>query len=256
MNIRYTSPELAEFYSRHRNTWQELYPSERYVFGRLGESRKCLGSVLDVGCAAGGVGRALSERFKIARYVGIDINAGVIRTAVSEQKTFPAPCSFICGDIVDDPAPLQGQQFDLVCSLSCADWNLDPLTIIQRCWSRVVPGGHLILSLRLTNALGVNDMSRSYQFIHFGDGPLRGDEEKANYVVFNVRELLGLLSSLQPGPGHLLAYGYWGKPSRTAVTPYPRLVFAVLALLRSEANNSPVIEATLPLDLLASSPTP
>ena len=251
MNLRYSSREIAEFYSRHRNTWNELYSSEQAIFARLAEGKESFGTVLDVGCAVGGLGRALAERCKVRRYVGIDINHQAIQAALLRQSDFPVPCSFICGDIVDHPAPLPGQQFDLVCSLSCADWNLEPLRIIQTCWDHVAPGGHLVLSVRLTNGRGLNDLNQSYQFIHFGDDPLTGGEERANYVVFNVFELLGNLASLKPCPNRLSAYGYWGKPSRTAVTPYERLVFAVFALEKVEFPASPTAELILPLDLLA-----
>ena len=60
---------------------------------------------------------------------------------------------------------------------------------------------------------------------------------------------LSLLSRL-PHAGHLLGYGYWGKPSPTAVTPYCALVFAVFALQKgTEQRQTPSAELHLPMSL-------
>lgn len=252
MNIKYKSDEIARFYTEHRNTWSDFYQSERWILKRVFGEDGRLKSVLDVGCAAGGLGRALAERFSLAKYVGVDINQQVIQTALATQDTFPVPCRFECADIAD-PDCLAGQQFDLVCSFSCADWNVETTAIMNACWERVRPGGYFVISLRLTPERGVNDMSRSYQYIHFGSAQPTSQEEKANYVVFNWRDALVTFASLSPLPGHILGYGYWGKPSFTAVTFYDSLVFAVFALHKTEIDDKETrLELHLPANLLIS----
>ena len=53
-NIHFKSDELVKYYSTHRRTWNELYPSERWIFERvLKDMGGRAGSVLDVGCALG-----------------------------------------------------------------------------------------------------------------------------------------------------------------------------------------------------------
>ena len=47
--------------------------------------------------------------------------------------------------------------------------------------------------------------------------------ETANYVVLNVNEILQQLLDLNPLG--ISAYGYWGVPSDTAVTPYEKYAF-------------------------------
>lgn len=250
MNIRYQSSEIGEFYSQHRSAWKEFYPSERFVFERVATEAGQIGRVLDVGGAAGGLGRALAERFGLAAYTCVDINTHAIAAGKARQREIQAPTEFLCDDIVSRPAALHGRTFDLVTCLSCADWNLQPEQTIGTCWDFVAPGGRMVLSLRLTDGDSVNDMTKSYQFIKFGSAPLTGSEEQANYVVLNARKTLGLCSGLQPHPARLLAYGYWGKPSAFARTPFQRIAFTVLALTKGETGEPCAAEIHLPLELL------
>ncbi len=250
MNIEYKTDEIAHFYTQHRNTWVDFYESERWILERIAGKEGNLNRVLDVGCAAGGLGRALAERFLLTKYVGVDINEQAIQAAIAMEDTFTVACEFVHADIIA-PTCLPGQQFELVSSFGCADWNIDTMKIVNASWEHVSPGGHFVISLRLTSESGVNDMARSYQYIHFGPGKPTELEEKANYVVFNWCEALTMLASLSPPPGHILGYGYWGNPSSTAVTPYDRLVFTVFAVRKTEPGpNGPQVELHVPIDLL------
>lgn len=244
-NIVYKSKELRTFYSCNRSRWDDFYPSERYAFLQITGEHRALGDVLDVGCACGGLGAALSEKFLLRSYTGVDINQEAIDWASREQR-LPVAATFVAGDIIE--LSLRAK-YDLVVSLSCADWNLEVRKIIDACWDRVKEGGHLVLSLRLTPEQGVNDISRSFQYINFSGKATA--PELANYVVFNLNEALRILGALRPAPAIIGAYGYWGKPSATAVTPYDRLVFAVLYLRKGEAGSSQSTEAELrlPLDI-------
>ena len=249
MNIEYSTEEIARYYAQHRKRWADFYDSERWVLERVAGAEGKLNRIFDVGCAVGGLGRALAERFLISKYTGIDINKKAIQLATAEQNSFPVPSQFICGDIARSNI-LTKQLFNTVCSFGCADWNIDSLDIINACWAHVGFDGHLILSLRLCSENGVNDITKSYQYIHFNDDPRMDQAEKANYVVFNVHEALTMLAHLSPPPGHLLGFGYWGRPSPTAVTPYQGLVFTVIALKKVKGQAAkPQAELHLPLNL-------
>ena len=122
-------------------------------------------------------------------------------------------------------------------SLSCVDWNVQFDEMITTAWRFVNMGGVLVATFRLTLDEGCKDMRRSYQYINF-DGIMEG--ESANYVVLNVNEILEQLSDLNPL--EISAYGYWGEPSETAVTPYEKLCFSAFSIIKREATNDcPVI---------------
>ncbi|MDP2939796.1 MAG: radical SAM protein [Candidatus Omnitrophota bacterium] len=156
-NIIFNSKQLLEFYSCNRQKWEEFYPSEKWVFEKIAKDNKIFGDVLDVGCACGGLGVALSNRFILNSYTGVDIHKDVIGWAKGEQK-LTITANFICGDVVNLDI---NRQYDTVVSLSCADFNIETNTIIKKCWSFVKPGGYFIASLRLTDKKGINNIQRS-----------------------------------------------------------------------------------------------
>lgn len=247
-NIKYLSPEIANFYKSHRCSWNEFYLSERTIFEAVAKRQNMnFGTVLDVGCAAGGLAYALSERFHMVSYLGIDINEQAINVAKERPSNKMNNFAFKCGDIVELYQNMK--PFDTVFALSCADWNINTRGIINSCWKLVKPQGHLIISLRLTPHETINDFTRSYQFVRFdGHSQIAEQEEKANYVVFNILDALSMFKNLDEPPGHVLGYGYWGRPSKSAVTPYKELVFGVFALKKSE-NESSEAELCFPLSL-------
>jgi SAM-dependent methyltransferase len=250
-NIIYRGDAIGNFYRTHRRSWSEFYPSERRVFETLAMRRASFATVLDVGGAAGGLGEALEERFGAVRdYVSVDINRQAIE-AGSQMSSRLSRRRFIAADICDCPA-LAGERFTLVTALSVADWNVDASGIVAKCWDHVAEGGHLVLSLRLTDRAGVCDMARSYQDIWFEPSAPPEGVERAPYNVFNANEAIRWLRAQTPAPAMVHLHGYWGRPSRTAHTPYHRLLFSVIALRKGNAGETPadpVVESEFPSDI-------
>jgi 2-polyprenyl-3-methyl-5-hydroxy-6-metoxy-1,4-benzoquinol methylase len=235
-NIEYESNQISEFYMNHRMTYNDFYPSERKiindVFSALNDA-----DVLDIGCACGGLGKALSEEFNISRYTGIDINKQAIEWAKNNNR-LPIPHEYIDGDVLKHNL----KKTDVVFSLSCADWNIETNSIIQKCWDSVKDGGYLILSLRLTDKETINDIEKSYQYIDFFNK--NDTREKANYVIFNIFDALKILKELSPHASEINAYGYFGTPSQSAKTPYSELLFGVFAIKKGDSA-----ETTIKLDV-------
>lgn len=250
-NIRFKTNGIAKYYSNYRDKWEDFYPSEQWAFQKIVDlsPTHSYGTILDVGCALGGLGLALQG--KSEEYVGVDINAQAIEFAKQvTSDRFHVPANFICEDIVQ--IDWKGKQFDNVFSLSCADWNIDTSGIIKACWERVMERGSFCTSVRLTASDGINDIRRSYQSIVATDEKAT---ESANYVVFNWQELLKLFGALNPQPSHITGYGYYGKPSATAVTIYDELVFAVFIVKKGplEKSRETQTELLLPLRLFTTS---
>src|SRR5262245_27655306 len=123
-NIAYQTNAIGDFYSTHRRRWQDFYQSERHVFETLVARGASFANMLDVGCAAGGLCDALSERFgEIDNYTGIDINRHAAELGAKLASGSRKSRTFIVADICDC-RELAGHTFDLVTLLSVADWNV------------------------------------------------------------------------------------------------------------------------------------
>ena len=243
-NIHYKSRQICSFYSNERQAWKDFYPSEKWVFERICSSGRGMGHILDVGCACGGLAKALNQKFRISSYTGVDVNCGSIEWA-KDNIRLPFSTDFIEEDIVKTKI---NRKFDTVISLGCADWNIETRKIVRHAWERVSCGGYLVISLRITPKKGINDMKKSFQYINFNKK--EKDPEIANYVVLNFEEALKMFDSLSFCPESIGAYGYWGKPSSMAVTPFKKVIFSVFYLKKGGKNTKTVrTEFFLPADL-------
>ncbi|MEA5421443.1 class I SAM-dependent methyltransferase [Spirulina sp. CCNP1310] len=242
-NIIYKTARISKYYQSNRVKWEQFYPSERIVFEKLNPKSNV--RVLDIGCGCGGLGLALAEKFSISDYTGVEINEQAVRAGQSLNPN----ARLLCTDILHSYLPDElSQPFDLVVSLSCIDWNIEFNNMLNRAWKLVKAGGYFVSSFRLTHQSGVADINRSYQFINFEE---QREGEKAPYVVCNASELLGELRSFNPNK--IYGYGYWGKPSKTAVTPFEQVCFCVIALYKGEFPEiSPSVTLEFPPEIIKS----
>jgi SAM-dependent methyltransferase len=241
-NIAYKSDQLARYFSTHRVTWDQFYESERAVIEQLQLAERH--EILDIGCGCGGLGLALRERFGVERYTGVEIN----QLAVEAGRVMSPGLHILCGDILDlSQNALRGNCYDVVFSLSCVDWNTRFSDMLATAWGHVLPGGYLVATFRLALGAGCDDMESSYQFInYFGER----EGERAAYVVLNAKALVRLLDSFNPAA--ISAFGYWGMPSATAVTPYDKLCFSAFSIQKRVNADvvAPRIKLELPADVL------
>jgi SAM-dependent methyltransferase len=239
-NINYRTDELVRYFAHNRIAWEQFYESERVIIGQLNLDRDR--SVLDIGCGCGGLGLTLRERFGVRNYTGVEINP----QAAAVGRSLNPEARILSGDILEVGAgELSGSEFDVVFSLSCVDWNVCFDEMLAAAWSFVVPGGHLVATFRLTDGPGCNDLGRSYQYINY-DGIREG--ERAPYVVLNAHELLRRLSDFHPS--EIRGFGYWGTPSKTAVTPYNRLCFSAFSIRKpSGPAEGSLIDLKLPEEI-------
>jgi precorrin-6B methylase 2 len=239
-NIAYQSEQLVRHFSRNRVSWSQFYESERVVIDelKLGAAR----TVLDIGCGCGGLGLTLRDRFGVDNYTGVEINA----LSAEAARVMNPRARILCGDFLElNAGELGDQAFDAVFSLSCVDWNVQFSAMLATAWDRVVTGGHLVATFRLTEKMGCDDITQSYQYINF-DGLREG--EHAAYVVLNASELARHLKAFRAG--EVSAYGYWGPPSATAITPYERLCFTAFAIRKGiSAGAVPRCKLRLPEEI-------
>ncbi len=236
-NVVYQTDQIARYFTQNRIAWQQFYESERVIIGQLGLDQH--DEILDIGCGCGGLGLALRDQFGIENYTGVEIN----QSAAEAGRRMNPKAHILCGDILDlSRNVLHDKRFDVVFSLSCVDWNVRFSDMLAAAWNHVLPGGHLVSTFRLTVGEGCNDIRRSYQYINF-DGKLEG--ERASYVVLNANTLIKQLISFNPS--EINAYGYWGVPSATAVTPYKKVCFAAFSIRKRKTDDVGVLRCQLDL---------
>lgn len=233
-NIKYQSKNISEYFSQNRVDWSHFYKSEKIVIEGIGIENS--DDILDIGCGCGGLGLALKEKFGVRKYTGVEINELAAQTAI---KLNPE-AEILCGDFLDlSKSRALQKKFDKVFSLSCFDWNVQFDEMLNTAWNYVKPGGSLIATLRLTSGLGCDDISKSYQYIDENSGEL------AAYVVINAQVLFNKLKLLKPKS--IMAYGYYGIPSASAVTQYKKICFAAFSIRKMALSEDAKIEIDMNL---------
>ena len=216
-NIVYETNAISNYFSQNRIAFKDFYKSEKNVLEKINWFDGI--KILDVGCGCGGLGLALKQEFSISNYVGVDIHSKSIELAkkMNQHTGF----RFINQDFLE----LQLEdQFDIVISFSCVDWNVETESMISKCWNLVKPGGKFIATFRLSNELQSID-KQSFQYINY-EGEKKG--EKAPYVVMGFQSFFDLIKTLNCSNVELS--GYFNKPSSVAITNYSELFFCCVCL--------------------------
>jgi precorrin-6B methylase 2 len=240
-NIAYKTEELKNYFSQNRVSWDQFYNSEKQVIQRLELGSQA--SILDIGCGCGCLGLALSERYSIDRYVGVEIND----SAANYARVLNPAAKIYQGDFLEvSKAGLNNILFDVFFSLSCFDWNIQFQEMFEAAWRHVAPGGVLVATFRLTTQKGCSDFKKSFQYINYS-GELIG--EKAPYVVMNISDLMKDIIGLNPES--IYGFGYYGPPSKTAITPYKTICFTGMSIRKKIISDStlPEIIMDIPEDI-------
>lgn len=227
-NISYKTNEIKKYFSQERIIWEHFYYSERKIIELYFKSVKKKPDILDIGCGCGGLGLALKSKFNIKSYTGIEINKEAADHALNNNENQ----NIIHGDFLEIYKKKLLNTYDLVFSLSCFDWQLNFNSMLSKSWNLVNNGGSLIISLRLTEDQTLNNINKSYQYINYS-GFNTG--EVAPYVVLNAKEILSIFKEM--GVKEIRGYGFYGYPSRTAITPYKTVCFTVFLLTKIKRND-------------------
>lgn len=242
----YQSAEILEYYKSHRNSWEGLYPSEKKIIEEIQDLDSS--KVLDMGCACGGLARALRERFNTQNYTGVEINRECVRLA-SELHPW---AKFHSGDFLDVYNSLDSD-YDVVFSLSCADWNINTKELFTALFSKLKVGGKMVFSCRLAADLPAhNDSYLARQEILFSDPveDIRSDNETAPYRIFTLSGILKLLQGIG-NVDAIRGYGYWGPIPKTVISPpVNRLHYTVFSIQKSKVDAVPRIILDLDSDFL------
>lgn len=119
-------------------------PATRSALQRAGLSSGM--RVLDVGCGPGSVMRLMAERVgNEGRVTGIDVDAALGAQALSHLRAAgPDIFDFVAADIAA-PTQIDEQQFDFVFARLVLLHAADPLSMLDRLWRWVRPGGVMLV---------------------------------------------------------------------------------------------------------------
>jgi SAM-dependent methyltransferase len=222
----WASPESLDYYRRHRQKAEELYPSERFF---LPEVLAQVDSMLDVGCAAGGfseVARAFNPQ---VRYVGVDIVPAFIETARADHPH----AEFAIGDgLAFSTGP---GSFDLVHASGVLHLNMRYRDMIAAMWRQT--RRFLLCDLRLTT--GAAEVGRM-------DSPF-GERSPVSlpYVVLSLADARQLLSNLNPAPNKVTVKGYPHRASAAATLTNPDILMACVLAEKGAGSASPAFDIDL-----------
>ena len=191
----YKSKEAAEYFSNNRTTFEDFYESEKLI---LKQFIKTINNsdekhyLLDIGCAAGGLGNSLKSLLKDKLdYTGIDINPESIKIG---RKLFHN-LNLIEGDFTQNVENLFARDINTIISFSCIDWNEDfeesLKIILDLCKKK---NSDFIFTFRAQEK-GVNNIKDSFQFVNYKN---KKEGEIANYVVISFSHFQKIIKKFNP----------------------------------------------------------
>ena len=233
---KWDSEKIKEFYSQNRIFWDQLYNSEKEILEKanLNENSK----VLDLGCACGGLYKILNKKFKVNKYVGIDINTHCIQLANELYQDV----EFIAGDISEMNDNKFLNEFDFVISFGFIDCSNSFYKIFNKITNYLKPDGKLILDLRITDKDDLLDINKAYQYIDYS-GKKNG--EKFPYNVLNIVNFIEYLENKFKNFDCYVT-GYNLAPSQNAVLDYKEICFSTWLM---KPNGSSKKQINLPYNL-------
>lgn len=202
----------VEFYETRRGTTQDIYPSEwLFLKDLLAEDI----SVLDIGCAVGGLASVLSEHLKRFQYTGVDLSQDMIARA---QQKHPRHRFHVVGE--SDLSVLGDAHYDLVVCLGVLHVNRRWREMIAGAWARTKQC--FLMDLRETSGRTIEDETVSYFNV---EALLQtGAPARLPYNIINTAEALGTLLELCKGATGFQHYGYLAGASPSAVMPIPQVL--------------------------------
>jgi SAM-dependent methyltransferase len=224
-------PDLVDYYTGHRASPGELYPSERRFLPWLASEA---GSVLDVGCAAGGFAGIWRHWSPGLSYTGVDVSEELVRAA---RRLHP-DCSFDVADCAEG-LPFADGSFDVVQALGWLHWEPRFEDALAEMWR--VTAGRLFLDVRLRAE--ATEHLRAEQRIALS-GEWDG-HTTVPYMCLAWERFAGTLLALEPAA--ILAHGYLGEPSDTVTGVHGQICFATFVLERGASHmGAPLACTALP----------
>lgn len=210
----------TDFYESHRRRTSDMYPSE-WLF--LEKHLRQGISVLDIGCAVGGLASVFEEHVGGVRYTGVDLSESMVARARAKHprhrfEVIPEADLSVLGD----------ETFDLVTCLGVMHLTRRWRDLLDAAWRST--GRALLFDLRETSGATIEDESSSYYAVEALLGT--GAAGRLPYNIINTAEALGIVLAVCDDAAQIEEHGYLAPVSGAAVTPLRRVLMHTYHVLR------------------------
>jgi SAM-dependent methyltransferase len=225
--------DAVKYYETLRNKPEDIYESERVFFFPLVRHSQ---SILDVGCAAGGIYNIIKTVNAQIAYTGIDVSAGMIETA---QKIFPGvDFRFSRGERLDFP----DNSFDTVIALGVLNHVPGYRQLIKECY-RVAQRYCLVDLPRLLDREYTHDIEKSFMILKnrfHSQEAIAESETKVPYILADAGEIFQFLAG-ELKPKRIFAKGYYGQCDKSVIMPVSEVCFTVVCLEKGVGDKTDII---------------
>ena len=202
-----TVQSSIDYYQNNRNTLHDLYESEKYFLEPIFKKVK---TVLDIGCAAGGVSQICNDVNPSLYYTGIDISPELVLLA---KKHYP----YSQFDYYDEHIiPYPRSSFNMVFSIGVLHHLLLWRDIIRQ--MLLISKEYVVFDLRLTKEKTLNNPEKYFQRIAFNE--VWDGNTKISYIVLNVDEVYQFIKSIIKDNYSCEVFGYAAPPNNLSSIPY------------------------------------
>jgi len=206
-------PGVLSYFHDARSTTDQIYPSEwKFLEGLLEEGM----SVLDVGCAQGGLAQVLGEHLSEFEYTGLDVSEEMVRLAKERQPHHAFhQIAEGCFDL-----PLD-RQYDLVTVLGILHLHESWRDTLRSAWEYT--GKNILFDLREWHGATIENKSKSYMTMSFASDSPDYELSRLPYIILNEESSSSLVHDICRGYENIQSYGYAHAPTSAAVTPVETL---------------------------------
>ncbi|NQT90954.1 MAG: class I SAM-dependent methyltransferase [Candidatus Omnitrophica bacterium] len=193
------------YISKGRRKWSDLDKSIKHFLKKSVFNGK---SVLEIGCAAGGLYEILRRRFGSMKFTGTDISPDEIKVA---RKRYP-DAEFSACDFYSNK--FKSNSFDTVASFLVVHHQRDYKKFISELIR--ISKSDIIFDVRLkSDGQTVVDLDASYLYYH-------GTGKRNYYCVYNMYEFLNFLHLDKFDIKSISIYGYYPPKKTSAFVPMPK----------------------------------
>ncbi|WP_045489552.1 class I SAM-dependent DNA methyltransferase [Vibrio harveyi] len=199
--------DVAKMYDEVSERYQKLIEDSQYVGplwvdGKLKTLNLQQGSVLDLACATGSIGKVIKSHYPDAVLHGLDISSNMVNKA-RETNLYQ---SVNVHDLDQPFSPLFNQTFDIITALGFTEFLVDPQSLLQCIAELLNADGRCFISFQCHDPDGKDLPRNTYSgtVVHtaYTENEVREFSQNAGLKVVSLENLVGYTS----GAGYICRY--------------------------------------------------